>query len=163
MVLSIGCTFTVSRSILEFFYIIALTFKFFFCKIGPILLHSVSSVAQLCLTLCDPMDCSTPGFPVNYQVLELARTHVHWDGDAIQPSHLNPSPPAFNVSQHQILYQSVFRTRWPKYWTFNFNISPSNEYSGLISFRIDWLTGLISLQSNGLWRVFSNTTILVLH
>ena len=64
-----------------------------------------SSVAQLCLTLCNPMDCSTPSLPVYHQVLEFTRTHVHWVGDAIQPSHplSSPSPPAFNLSQHQTL------------------------------------------------------------
>ena len=66
-----------------------------------------SSVAQLCLTVCDAMDCSTPGFPVHYQLLELAQTHVHRVRDAIQPSHplLAPSPPAFNLSQHKGLFQ----------------------------------------------------------
>ena len=68
-----------------------------------------SSVAQLCPTLCDPMDCSTPGLPVHHQLLEFTKTHVHWDSDAIQPSHplLFPSPPAFNLSQHQGLFQWV--------------------------------------------------------
>ena len=68
-----------------------------------------SSVAQSCPTLCDPMDCSTPSFPVHHQPLELAQTHVHWVGDAIQPSHplSPPSPPAFNLSQHQSLFQWV--------------------------------------------------------
>ena len=67
-----------------------------------------SSAAQLCLTLCDPMDCSTPGFPVHHQLLELAQTHVHRVSDAIQPSHPLSSPsPAFNLSQHQSLYQWV--------------------------------------------------------
>ena len=68
-----------------------------------------SSVAQLCLTLCGPMDCSTPRFPVYHQLLEIAQTHVHQVGDAIQPSHplLTPSPPGFNLSQHQGLFQSV--------------------------------------------------------
>ena len=67
------------------------------------------SVAQLCLTLCDPMDCITPGFPALHHLLELAQTHVHWVGNAIQPSHLpsSPSPPAFNLSQHQGLFQWV--------------------------------------------------------
>ena len=66
-----------------------------------------NSVAQSCLTLCDPMDCSTPGFPVHHQLPELAQTHVYWVGDAIQPSHplLSPSPPAFSLSQHQGLFQ----------------------------------------------------------
>ena len=66
-----------------------------------------NSVTQLCLTLCDPMDCSMPGFPVHHQLLELAQTHVHWDGDAIQPSHplSTPSLPACNLSQHQGLWR----------------------------------------------------------
>ena len=68
---------------------------------------SISSVAQSCLTLCDPMDCSTPGFPVHHQLLELAQTHVHHIGDTIQPSHplSSPSPPALNLSQHQGHFQ----------------------------------------------------------
>ena len=68
--------------------------------------HSVSSVAQLCLTLRDPMDHSTPGLPVHHELPELAETHVHWVSDAIQPSHplSSPSPPAFNLSQHQALF-----------------------------------------------------------
>jgi len=97
-----------------------------------------SSVAQSCPTLCDPMDCSTPGFPVHPQCLELAQTHVHWLGDAIQPSVVPfsscPQPfPASGVFSNEL----VLRIRWPKYWSFS--ISPSNEYSGLISFRMDWL------------------------
>ena len=68
-----------------------------------------SSVAQLCLTLCDPMNCSTTGFPVHHQLLELSQTHVHQVGDAIQPSHplLSPSPLTFNISQHEGLFQWV--------------------------------------------------------
>ena len=68
-----------------------------------------SSVAQLCLTVCDPMDCSMPGFPVHHQLPEFTQTHVHWVGDAIQPSYplSSPSPPAFNLSQHQGLFQWV--------------------------------------------------------
>ena len=70
---------------------------------------SVSSVTQSCLTLCDPMNCSTPGLPVHHQLPEFTQTHVHWVGDAIWPSHLllSPSPPAFNLSQHQGLFQWV--------------------------------------------------------
>ena len=100
-----------------------------------------SSVAQLCPTLCTPMECSIPGFPVHHQLPEFTQTHVHWVGDAIQPSHplVSPSPPTFNLSQHQGLFKWVSHIRWPKYWSFSFNISPSNEYSGLIPFRIDWL------------------------
>ena len=106
-----------------------------------------SSVAQSCLILCTPMDCSTPGFPVHHQLPEFTQTHVHWVGDAIQPSHILsfPSPPTFNLSQHQGLFQWVSCIRWPKYWSFSFNISPSNECSRLISFRIDWLD-LLSVQ-----------------
>ena len=93
------------------------------------------SVAQSCPTLCDPMDCNMPGFPVLHHLPELAQTRVHW-GDAIQPSHTlsSPSLPAFYLSQHQALH-----IRWPKCWSFSFSfsISPSNEYSGLISFRIE--------------------------
>ena len=69
----------------------------------------ISSVTQSCPTLCDPMDCSTPGLPVHHQLTELTQTHVHWVSDAIQPSHplLSPSPPAFSLSQHQGLFQGV--------------------------------------------------------
>ena len=97
---------------------------------------SVSSATQSCPTLCDPMDCSMPGFPVYHQLMELTQTH------ATQPSHplSSPSPPTFNLSQHLGLFnESVLHIRWPKYWSFSFIISPSNEYSGLISFRMDWL------------------------
>ena len=71
--------------------------------------YQFSSVAQSCLALWDPMDCSTPGFPVHHQLLELTQSHVHWVGDAIQPFHplLSPSPPAFNLSQHQSLFKLV--------------------------------------------------------
>ena len=97
-----------------------------------------SSVTQSRPTLCNPMDCSMPGFPVHYQLPEFTQTHVHQVGDAIPPSHPLSSPsPAFSLSQHQG-NESVLRTRWPRYWSFSFSISPSSEYSGLISFRIDW-------------------------
>ena len=71
--------------------------------------NQLSSVSQLCLTLCDPMDCSSSGFPVHHQLLEPTQTHVHHIGDAIQPSHplSSPSPPTFNLSQHQGLFQWV--------------------------------------------------------
>ena len=99
-----------------------------------------SLVTQPCLTLCNPMDCSTPGFSVHPQLPYLTQTHVCWVGDAIQPSHPLSSPsPTFNLSQHQGLFKFVLRIRWPKYWSFSFSISPSSEYSGLISFRMDWL------------------------
>ena len=101
----------------------------------------ISLVSQSCLTLCDPMDCSTPGFPVQHQLVDLAQTHVHRVSDVIQPSHplSFPSPPGFNLSHIRIFSnESVLLIRWAKYWNFNFSKSPSNEYSGLISFRIDW-------------------------
>ena len=98
-----------------------------------------SSVAQSCLTLCDPMNCSTPGLPVHHQLPEFTQTHVHRVSDAIQPSHplLSPSPPAPNPSQHQGLFQWVNSLH--KYWSFSLTISPSNEHPGLISFRMDGL------------------------
>ena len=97
------------------------------------------SVAQPCPTLCNSMDCSTPVFPVLHHLPERTQTHVHWVRDAIQPSHPLSSPsPAFNLFQHQGLFQWVgFHTRWPKYWSYSFSINPFNEYLGLISFRID--------------------------
>ena len=91
--------------------------------------------------MSDPMDCSTPGFPVHHQLPEPIQTHVYWVNDAIQPSHLlsSPSPPAFNLSQHQGLFQRVSSSHQvAKYWSFSFSISPSNECSALISFRVDW-------------------------
>ena len=101
--------------------------------------YSSCSVAKLCPTLCDPMNCSIPGFLVLHYLPEFAQTHVHWVSDAIQPSHplLSLPPLAFNLFQHQGLYQWVsFCIRWSKY--LSFSISPSNESSGLISFRTDW-------------------------
>ena len=92
-------------------------------------------------TLRDPTDYRTPGFPVFHNLPELVQTHVHRVSETIQPSHplSSPSPPAFSLSQHQgFSNESALRIRWPKYWSFSFTISPSNEYSGLISFRIDW-------------------------
>ena len=100
-----------------------------------------SSVAHLCPTLCDLMNRCTPGLPVHHQLPESTQTHVHCVGDAIQPPHplSSPSPSALNLSQHQELLQGVSHSHQvAKYWSFSFSISPSNEYSGLISFRIDW-------------------------
>ena len=99
-------------------------------------------VTQSCPTLCDPMNCGTPGFPVHHQLLELAQTHVHQFGDAIQPSHplSSPSPPASIFPSIRVFSnESALRIRWPKKWSFSFSISPSNEHPGLISFRMDWL------------------------
>ena len=88
--------------------------------------------------ICNPMNCSMPGFPVHHLLLELAETHFHWVTDAIQPSHplLSPFPPAFNLSQRQGLLlwvsTSVLQIKWPRNWSLSFSISPFNEYSGLI-------------------------------
>ena len=112
------------------------------------------SVTQSCPTLCDPMVCSTPGFPVLHHLPEFAQTPVHWLHDAIQPSHplWSPSPPAFNLSQHQGLFQWVSVSHQVAIVLgFSFSFSPSNEHSGLICLRI-------SLQSNRPSRVFSNPT-----
>ena len=115
-------------------------------------------MAQSCPTLCSPMDCSMPGLPIYHQLPELAQTRVHRGGDAIQPSHplsllLLPSIfPSIRVFSNE----SFLLIRWPKYWSCSFSISPFNENSGLISFRIDWLPSLLS---KGLSGVFSSTTV----
>ena len=101
-----------------------------------------SSVTQSYLTLCDPMGHSTPELPVHHQPPEFTQTHIHWVTDAIQPSHplLSPFLPAINLSQHQGLSnESALCIGCPKYWSYSFRISPSNEHPGLISFRMDWL------------------------
>ena len=101
-----------------------------------------SSVFQSCLTLCDSMDCSMQGFPVHHQLPEFTQTHVHWVVEAIQPPHpLRPLllPPSIIPSIRVFSSESVLCIRWPKYWSFSFNISPSTECSGLISFRMDRL------------------------
>ena len=121
--------------------------------------YQFSSVAQSCLTLCYPMDSNMPGLPVYHQLPEFTQTHVHWVGDAIQPSHplLSPLlPPSIIPSIRVFSNESVLRIRWPKDWSFSFNISPSNEFQDW--FPLGW-TGWISLQSKGLSRVFSNTTV----
>ena len=98
------------------------------------------------VSLCDTTDCSTPGFPVHHQLPELAQTHIHRVSDAVQLSHpqLSPSPPAFNLSQHQGLFHWVsYSHQVAKVLEFQLQISPSNEYSGLICFRIDWFDLLV--------------------
>ena len=116
-------------------------------------------VAKLCLTLCDPIDCSMSGFPVLHHLPEFAQTHVHWVGDATQPSHplSAASRPVFSLAKNQVFPDELsLCIRWPKYWSFSFSISPSTEYSGLISFRIDWFD-LLAIK--GFSKVFSSTTI----
>ena len=100
-----------------------------------------SSVAQSCPTLCDPMNCSTPGLPVHHQLPESTQTRVHCVGDAIQLSHplSSPSPPALNASIRVFSSESTLHMKWPKYLSFSCSISPSSEHPGLISFRMDWL------------------------
>ena len=98
--------------------------------------------------LCDPMNCSTWGLPVHQQLPESTQTHVHWVGDAIQPSHplLSLSSPASIFPSIRVFSnESALHIRWPKYWSFSFNISPSNEHPGLISFRMD-LLDLLAVQ-----------------
>ena len=101
-----------------------------------------AKLLQSCLTLCDPMNRSTPGLPVHHQLLGFTQTHVHQVSDAIQPSHplsspflLPPIPPSIRVFSNE----STLRMRWPKCWSFSFSIIPSKEIPGLISFRMDWL------------------------
>ena len=123
-------------------------------NMGPLSLYlcdlsvQFSSVAQSCLTLWDPMDCSTPGFPVHHQLPELAQTHVQqvgYESDQPMPSnylilcHPLLLLPSIFPSIRVFSNESALCIRWPKYWSFSFNINPSSEYSGLISFRIDWL------------------------
>ena len=133
--------FPVDNNSLIFFFLV-----FFVISLFPHVFYfslvQFSSVAQSCLTLWDPMNCSMPGLPVHHQLLRFTQTHVRWVGDANQSSHslLSPSSPSFNLSQHQGLFQWVSSLlSWAKYWSFSFNISPSNQQSGLISFRMDWL------------------------
>ena len=103
------------------FWLLILLILFVMSVGGYLSAFLISSVAQSCLTLCDLMDCSMPGFPVLHHLPALAQTHVHRIGDAIQPSHppLSPSPLAFNLSQHQSVFsESALLIRWPKYWSF---------------------------------------------
>ena len=99
-----------------------------------------SSITQLCLTLCDPVDCSTSGFPVHHQLPEVAQTHVHQVGDAIQTFNALSSPLLPSIFPRITAFSSelVLHIRWPKYCSFNFSIRSSNEYSVMIFFRIEW-------------------------
>ena len=113
-------------------------------------LQPINSVQSLsCVWLfATPWTAATPGLPVHHQLLEFTQTHLHWVGDAIQPSHplSSPSPPAYIFPSIRVFSsESALPIRWPKYWSFSFNLSLSNEYSGLISFRMDWFA-LLAVQ-----------------
>ena len=131
-----------------------------FCKwVASSITTSSVQFSRSVVSDCDSINHSTPGLPVHHQLPESTQTHVHWVGNAIHPSHplSSPSPPTFDLPQHHGLFQWVTSLhQWPKYWSFSFSISPSNEYSGLISFRIDWFD-LLAVQ--GFSGVFSNTTV----
>ena len=128
-------------------------------------LKDFTSVTRSCPTLGNPMNHSTPGLPVHHQIPEFTQTHVHWVSDAIQPFHpLCPFllPPSIFPSIRVFSNESVLCIRWPKYWNFSFNISLSNEYSGLISLRMDSLD-LLTVQGtlkNLLQHHSSKTSIL---
>ena len=123
-------------------------------KFKSIRSDQMRSVAQLCSTLCDPMNRRTPALPVHHQLPEFTETHVHRVGDAIQPSHpllslsqMLPIPPSIRVFSSE----STLRMRWPKYWSFSFSIIPSKEIPGLISFRIDHGTRYSQSQNTTPW------------
>ena len=129
-----------------------------FLKKLNIKLPCCCSVTLSCSTLCNPMDCSMPGLPIHHYLPEFAQVRVYCISDAIQPSHpLIPCSPSASVfpSIRDFSSESTVCIRWPKYCNFSFRISPSNEYSGLISFK---MTALIFL-SKGLSEVFSSTTV----
>ena len=112
------------------------------------LMASLSSLTQSCPTLCESMDCSMPGFHIFHHLLEFAQTSVHQVDDAMQPSHPLSSlflPPSTFPSIRVFSNESVLLIAWPKYWSFSFSISPSNKYSRLISFMVDWLD-LLAIQ-----------------
>ena len=119
------------------------------CKtIETFSLIQFSSVSLSCLTLCNPMNCSISVLPVHHHLPEFTQTHIHWISDVIQPLILclpllllPPIPPSIRVFSNV----STLRMKWPKYWSFSVSISPSNEHSGRISFRMDWL-GLLGFQ-----------------
>ena len=110
---------------------------------------SVLFSCQSCLTLCDPMDYNTPGLPVPHHLLKFAQVHVHCISDAIQQSYpLMPSSDANFSSIRDFSNELAFHIGWPNYWSFSFSISPSNEYSRLISLKINWFD-IFAIQ--GVW------------
>ena len=133
----------------------------YICKICECACICCCSIAQSCPILCNPINFSMPGFPILYHLPEFAQTHVHWVSNGIQPSHLLsylllllsifPNIRVFSS-------ESALHIRWPKYWSFSFSIRPSSEFSGLISFRIDWFD--LAVQGT-LSCVFSSTTLIL--
>jgi len=137
------------------------------------IISSVSSVTQSCLTPCNPMDCSMPSFLVHHQLPELAQMNVHQVSDAIQPSYplSSPPPPTFNLSKHQHLFQRVGSLQQVAK-VFSFSISPSNKYSGLISSRIGWfdllavqgtLKSLLQSINSSVLSILYNPTLTSIH
>ena len=127
----------------------------------------ISSVTQSCLTLCDSMNCSTPGLPVPHQLLESTQTHVHWVGDANQPSHplSSPSPPALNLSQHQGLFKLASSSHQvDKVLEFQLQHQSFQWTPGLICFRMDWLD-LLAVQGTlkSLFQHHSSKASILLH
>ena len=104
------------------------------------------------------MNCNPPGFPVLHHLPEFAQTHVHWVGDAVQPSHPLLLQPSVFPSIRIFSNESALHIRCPKYWRFSFNISPSNEYSGFISFRIDWFELAVVGTLKSLLQYYSSKT-----
>jgi len=126
--------------------------------------NQFSSVAQSCPTLCNPMDCSTPGFPITntQSLLKLMSIESVMPSNHLILCHPLFFPPPIFPSIRVFSNESALRIRWPKYWSFSFNINPSNEYSGLISFRMDWLD-LLAVQGSLkslLWHHSSKASIL---
>ena len=148
--------------------------SFWICKRTIILcfgafetLDLISSVAHSCPTLCDTMDCSAPGLPVHHQLPEFTQTHVI---ESVMPSnhfilcHPLLLPPSIFLSIRVFSNKSALCIRWPKYWSFNFYISPSNEHPGLIPFRMDWLN-LLAVQGTlkSLFQQHSSKASLLQH
>ena len=125
-----------------------------------------SSVAQLCPTLCNPMNCSTPGLPVDHQLPESTQTHVHWVSDGIHLILCHPLLLLLSIfpSIRVFSNESALHIRWPKYWSFSRNISPSSEHLGLISFRMGSLD-LLAVQGTlkSLLRHHSSKASILLH
>ena len=135
--------------------------------LSPLRSDQIRSVAQSCPTLCDPMNCSTPGLPVHHQLPEFTQTHVHRVSDALShlilcrpPVLLPPIPPSIRVFSNE----STLHMRWPKYWSFSFSIIPSKEIPGLISFRMDWLD-LLAVQGTlkSFLQHHSSKALILLH